>query len=75
MSGGRKALEAAPVGWRILQDEAWFNCYDPEIASKARQCGYAVVSLYTRDQLQAAYDEGVRAGHSHLTSWRAEGGE
>lgn len=58
MSGGRKALEAAPVSWRILIGGTWTNCPDPETAAKAKQAGYAVESLFTRDQLHSAYDEG-----------------
>jgi len=73
VSEGRKALEAAPVGWRILQDDEWFNCYDPEIAAKARQCGYAVASLYTRDQLQAAWSEGHTHGYAAAIKMVAEG--
>lgn len=58
MSTGPKALAAPPVAWRILLDGVWTDCYDPELVAKCRQSGYAVESLYTRQQLQDAYEEG-----------------
>lgn len=58
MSGGRTALRDAPVAWRILIDSIWTNCTDPELAARAKSAGWAVEALFTREQLQAAYDEG-----------------
>ncbi len=58
MSKGRKALEAAPVAWRILLEGVWTDCIDPELAARAKQAGWAVEALFTRQQLQDAYDEG-----------------
>jgi hypothetical protein len=55
---GRTALEVAPVAWRILLGGVWTNCIDPELVARSRAAGYAVESLYSRAQLQDAYDDG-----------------